>query len=174
MASRYQIFRRALRSSLRCFSGKNDGRVANGWDLFFLSVLEANRISSCGWSALSSAVRWVLWNHGYFFALFEPCTSGFLVSQKMRQNSHNGLATLQGCVQHASVACFFYSNFVKPNLVQGKAYDGIPAGVIEKVWHCSLQGKDSRGWEPSSQMEGGWSPTFAILVSSHTHLSWRN
>lgn len=50
------------------------------------------------------------------------------------------------------------------NLIQGKAYDGIPAGVIQTVWHSSLQGKDSRGWEPSAQMEGGWNPTFAILV----------
>lgn len=54
--------------------------------------------------------------------------------------------------------------YMKP--VQGKAYDGIPAGVIDIVWHSSLQGRDSRGWEPSSQMEGGWNPTFAILVSS--------
>lgn len=48
----------------------------------------------------------------------------------------------------------------------GKAFDGIPAGVIETVWHSSLQGKDSRGWEPSAQMEGGWNPTFAILLKT--------
>lgn len=66
--------------------------------------------------------------------------------------------------------CAFRQNFVRLNLVQGKAYDGIPAGVLDKVWHCSLQGKDSRGWEPSAQMEGGWSPTFAILVSLITCL----
>ena len=49
--------------------------------------------------------------------------------------------------------------------LQGKTYDGIPAGVIETVWHSSLQGKDARGWEPSEQLEGGWNPTFAIFVS---------
>ncbi|PSS37311.1 hypothetical protein PHLCEN_2v788 [Hermanssonia centrifuga] len=48
----------------------------------------------------------------------------------------------------------------------GKAFDGIPAGVVDIVWHASLQGKDARGWEPSAQMEGGWNPTFAILLKS--------
>ena len=52
---------------------------------------------------------------------------------------------------------------------QGKAHDGIPADMIDIVWHSSLQGKDSRGWEPSTQLEGGWNPTFAIFVR---HVSW--
>lgn len=47
---------------------------------------------------------------------------------------------------------------------QGKASDGIPAGIIDIVWHSSLQGKDASGWEPSEQMEGGWNATFSILV----------
>ncbi|GJE84420.1 cystathionine gamma-synthase [Phanerochaete sordida] len=51
----------------------------------------------------------------------------------------------------------------------GKAYDGIPAGMIDIVWHSSLQGKDSRGWEPSAQLEGGWNPTFAILMKHKEH-----
>ncbi|KII94743.1 hypothetical protein PLICRDRAFT_148897 [Plicaturopsis crispa FD-325 SS-3] len=46
----------------------------------------------------------------------------------------------------------------------GQSYDGIPGGVIEKVWHSSLQKKDARGFEPSAQMEGGFNPTFAILI----------
>ncbi|THH02452.1 hypothetical protein EW026_g449 [Hermanssonia centrifuga] len=49
---------------------------------------------------------------------------------------------------------------------EGKAFDGIPAGVVDIVWHASLQGKDARRWEPSAQMEGGWNPTFAILLKS--------
>lgn len=49
---------------------------------------------------------------------------------------------------------------------QGRAADGIPAGMIDTVWHSSLQGKDKRGWEPSEQMEGGWNATFAIFVST--------
>jgi len=48
----------------------------------------------------------------------------------------------------------------------GKGADGIPAGVIDIVWHSSLQGKDARGWEPSEQMEGGWNATFAIFLAN--------
>jgi len=47
----------------------------------------------------------------------------------------------------------------------GQSYDGVLGGVISKVWHSSLQVRDSRGFEPSKQMEGGWNATFAILVS---------
>lgn len=49
---------------------------------------------------------------------------------------------------------------------KGQYLDGIPGGTITKVYHSSLQGKDARGFEPSSQMEGGWNATFAILVSA--------
>lgn len=48
----------------------------------------------------------------------------------------------------------------------GKTYDGIPGGIVEKVWHSSLQGVDARGFDPSKQMQGGWNATFAILVRS--------
>jgi cystathionine gamma-synthase len=47
----------------------------------------------------------------------------------------------------------------------GQTFDDIPGGLILKVWHSSLQEKDSRGFEPKQQMEGGWNPCFAILVS---------
>ncbi|RDB21935.1 hypothetical protein Hypma_011084 [Hypsizygus marmoreus] len=46
----------------------------------------------------------------------------------------------------------------------GQSYDGVPGGVIKKVWHSSLQAKDARGFEPSKQLEGGWNATFAILL----------
>lgn len=48
-----------------------------------------------------------------------------------------------------------------------KVVDGIPAGVISKVWHSSLQGKDKRGFDPAKQMEGGWNATFSMRVSGH-------
>src|ERR1700722_10701176 len=48
----------------------------------------------------------------------------------------------------------------------GQNFDGIPSGVISKVWHSSLQKKDARGFEPTEQMEGGWNATFAISVSN--------
>ena len=50
--------------------------------------------------------------------------------------------------------------------MQGKAHDGIPAGMIEKVWHSSLQGTDARGFDPKTQLEGGWNATFSIFVSA--------
>ncbi|TFK43631.1 Cys/Met metabolism PLP-dependent enzyme-domain-containing protein [Crucibulum laeve] len=47
----------------------------------------------------------------------------------------------------------------------GKTFDGVPGGIISKVWHSSLQGKDSRGFEPSKQMEGGYNAAFSIFLS---------
>jgi cystathionine gamma-synthase len=47
---------------------------------------------------------------------------------------------------------------------KGQTFDGVPGGVVDKVLHSSLQGKDSHGWEPSQQLEGGWNATFSILV----------
>ena len=40
--------------------------------------------------------------------------------------------------------------------------------MIDVVWHSSLQGKDAAGWDPKEQLEGGWNPTFAFLVSVHS------
>lgn len=45
-----------------------------------------------------------------------------------------------------------------------QSFDGVAGGVIKKVWHSSLQSEDASGWSPTQQMEGGHSPTFAILV----------
>ncbi|KAI9465306.1 Cys/Met metabolism PLP-dependent enzyme-domain-containing protein [Lactarius psammicola] len=49
---------------------------------------------------------------------------------------------------------------------KGQSFDGVIGGVIKKVWHSSLQKKDASGWSPNQQMEGGHSPTFAILLES--------
>jgi len=46
----------------------------------------------------------------------------------------------------------------------GDNYDGIPGGLLTKVWHSALQPKDERGFEPKNQMQGGWNATFSILV----------
>ena len=45
---------------------------------------------------------------------------------------------------------------------EGQSFDGVPGGMIKKVWHSSLQGIDSRGFDPKKQMEGGWNATFAM------------
>ncbi|KAI0254371.1 cystathionine gamma-synthase [Lactifluus subvellereus] len=47
-----------------------------------------------------------------------------------------------------------------------QSFDGVTGGVIKKVWHSSLQSEDASGWSPTQQMEGGHSPTFAILLES--------
>jgi cystathionine gamma-synthase len=47
----------------------------------------------------------------------------------------------------------------------GQYFDGIP----EKVWHSSLQRQDARGFDPKSQMEGGWNATFAMMVLGSIH-----
>ncbi|KAH9062156.1 cystathionine gamma-synthase [Lactarius vividus] len=49
---------------------------------------------------------------------------------------------------------------------KGQSFEGVVGGVIKKVWHSSLQKEDASGWSPSQQMEGGHSPTFAILLES--------
>jgi hypothetical protein len=46
----------------------------------------------------------------------------------------------------------------------GQEFEGIPGGLVTKVFHSSLQGIDERGFDPKSQMEGGWNATFSILV----------
>ncbi|KAF8559646.1 cystathionine gamma-synthase [Imleria badia] len=48
---------------------------------------------------------------------------------------------------------------------QDQEFDGIPGGVVTKVWHSSLQGTDKRGFNPRSQMEGGYNATFSILLA---------
>jgi cystathionine beta-lyase/cystathionine gamma-synthase len=48
---------------------------------------------------------------------------------------------------------------------EGQESDGIPGGVVTKVWHSSLQGTDKRGFNPASQMEGGYNATFSILLA---------
>jgi len=52
----------------------------------------------------------------------------------------------------------------KAIIPEGQEYDGIPGGVITKVWHSSLQETDARGFNPSVQMEGGFNACFSILV----------
>ncbi|KAE9410372.1 PLP-dependent transferase [Gymnopus androsaceus JB14] len=49
---------------------------------------------------------------------------------------------------------------------ENSSFDGIPGGLLKKVLHSSLQVVDSRGFDPSKQMEGGWGATFSILLST--------
>lgn len=48
---------------------------------------------------------------------------------------------------------------------KGQTFDGVPGGTLDTVWHSSLQEKDTQGWLPSEQMEGGYNATFAMTVN---------
>ncbi|KAL1745688.1 Cys/Met metabolism PLP-dependent enzyme-domain-containing protein [Schizophyllum fasciatum] len=48
---------------------------------------------------------------------------------------------------------------------KGQTFDGVPGGMIKQIWHSSLQGVDSRGFDPKKQMEGGWNATFAMEMA---------
>lgn len=48
---------------------------------------------------------------------------------------------------------------------QGQVFEGIPGGLVTRVWHSSLQETDARGFNPRNQMPGGFNPTFSIEVS---------
>ncbi|KAH7889549.1 cystathionine gamma-synthase [Phlebopus sp. FC_14] len=48
---------------------------------------------------------------------------------------------------------------------EGQEFDGVPGGLVTKVWHSSLQGTDTRGFNPATQMEGGYGATFSFLLS---------
>jgi cystathionine beta-lyase/cystathionine gamma-synthase len=49
----------------------------------------------------------------------------------------------------------------------GQAIEGIPSGLLTRVWHSSLQGTDARGFNPQKQMLGGFNATFSIEVSGN-------
>ena len=55
---------------------------------------------------------------------------------------------------------------------KGQSFDGVAGGVIKKVYHSSLQKEDASGWSPNQQMEGGHTPTFAILVRCSHQARW--
>ncbi|KAJ7269053.1 pyridoxal phosphate-dependent transferase [Mycena rebaudengoi] len=54
----------------------------------------------------------------------------------------------------------------------GAAFEGVPGGLVINVWHSSLQERDTRGWEPSAQMTGGWPATFSIQLSQPNYAAW--
>ncbi|KAJ7904420.1 Cys/Met metabolism PLP-dependent enzyme-domain-containing protein [Mycena olivaceomarginata] len=54
----------------------------------------------------------------------------------------------------------------------GQSFEGIPGGVLTKVFHSSLQGTDARGFDPRTQMTGGWNATFSIQLSKPQYAVW--
>jgi len=51
----------------------------------------------------------------------------------------------------------------------GNAHDGIPPGLIERVYHSSFQKPDAHGFTPEKQMEGGYNATFSITMTTIEH-----
>ncbi|EJD01392.1 cystathionine gamma-synthase [Fomitiporia mediterranea MF3/22] len=45
----------------------------------------------------------------------------------------------------------------------GQEWDGVPGGIIHKVFHTSLQARTAT-WDIAKQMDGGWSATFSFLL----------
>ncbi|KZS89308.1 cystathionine gamma-synthase [Sistotremastrum niveocremeum HHB9708] len=49
------------------------------------------------------------------------------------------------------------------NIPKGQTWDGVPGGVVTKVWHSSLQPTTAE-FDPKAQLEGGFNATFSILL----------
>ncbi|KAJ7179222.1 Cys/Met metabolism PLP-dependent enzyme-domain-containing protein [Mycena filopes] len=59
------------------------------------------------------------------------------------------------------------------SIPEGQVFEGIPGGILTRVSHSSLQGKDSRGFDPmAQQMIGGGNPTFSIELSKAEYAAW--
>ncbi|KAJ7179897.1 Cys/Met metabolism PLP-dependent enzyme-domain-containing protein [Mycena crocata] len=54
----------------------------------------------------------------------------------------------------------------------GESFEGVPGGILTQVWHSSLQGTDGTGFDPSTQMTGGWNATFSIQLSKPEYAAW--
>jgi cystathionine gamma-synthase len=50
----------------------------------------------------------------------------------------------------------------------GQTFDGVPGGLVHKVYHSSLQPVTTK-FDPKKQLEGGWNATFAIDLTSSKH-----
>lgn len=65
------------------------------------------------------------------------------------------------------------------NTPEGKTYDGVPGGMVKRVWHDSLQKRGSKAdgkggraeFEPKDQMEGGSAATFGMMVKEYRSLN---
>lgn len=51
------------------------------------------------------------------------------------------------------------------NIPAGQVWDGVPGGLIKRVYHSSLQARTA-DWDVAKQMEGGWNATFSFVVCS--------
>ncbi|CCM04169.1 uncharacterized protein FIBRA_06331 [Fibroporia radiculosa] len=111
----------------------------------------------CGVLVAQTGEEWkTLWTHRTFLGSMMGSLESWLLLRSLR--------TLHLRVPRQSESAEGLARWLSL-AAGGKAYDGIPAGVIDKVWHSSLQGTDGRGFNPEVQLEGGWNPTFSIFLT---------
>lgn len=118
----------------------------------------------CGVLVVKTADEWgKLWNDRTFLGNMMGSLESWLLLRSLR--------TLHVRVPKQSVTATGLAQWLSQasQTRSGQSFDGVPGGLIEKVWHSSLQGKDERGFEPSKQLEGGWNATFAILLAKADH-----
>ncbi|KZT71585.1 cystathionine gamma-synthase [Daedalea quercina L-15889] len=110
----------------------------------------------CGVLVVPTEAEWrMLWTHRTFLGNMMGSLESWLLLRSLR--------TLHLRVPRQSENAKGLARWLS-QAAGGKAYDGIPAGLVDTVWHSSLQGKNERGFDPGAQLEGGWNPTFAILL----------
>jgi hypothetical protein len=149
--ARHQIFGRSFRLAQRGISCKDRRRMAQG--MLFLTCVRS--CSNLRFSMQLHVDRTYLGN-----------VMGSLESWLLLRS----LRTLHLRVPRQSETSTALAQWLSSASAKsaGESFDGIPGGLIAKVWHSSLQKKDARGFDPKTQLEGGWNATFAILVSSST------
>jgi len=113
----------------------------------------------CGILVVKTDEEWLdLWNERYRFGNMMGSLESWLLLRSLR--THHLRIPKQS--SNATVLAQWLAKIAKTP--KGQFFDGVPGGLISRVWHSSLQGKDARGWSPEKQMEGGHSPTFSIQL----------
>lgn len=111
----------------------------------------------CGVLVVKTLPEWnVLWSDRTFTGSMLGSMESWLLLRSLR--------TLHLRVPRQSQTATIIAQWLASVRVKGG--DGVPAGVVQEVWHSSLQVPDANGWTPKDQMEGGWNATFSILLST--------
>jgi len=113
----------------------------------------------CGVLVVKSEDEWrTLWHDRTYMGAVMGSLETWLLDRSLK--------TLHIRVKQQTESATFLAEWLDraSKIPEGQEWDGIKGGVIEKVWHGSLQEK-KWDFDPKTQMEGGWSATFALMVS---------
>ncbi|EKM80374.1 hypothetical protein AGABI1DRAFT_73517 [Agaricus bisporus var. burnettii JB137-S8] len=104
------------------------------------------------------------WNELWNIRTFTGCSMGSLEAWLLLRS----LKTLHLRVPRQSETATVLAKWLQSvsKTASGQSFEGIPGGLVKSVWHSSLQGTDARGFNPQSQMTGGYNPTFSIALAS--------